>query len=194
MTVNKVLTQLAKSGLVERRRKAGTFVTRPRVQSAVLEINDIKTEVAALGLPYRYEIVFRHIRKPVPADREVFGQKATGPILEIICHHFAGPLPFCVEERIINLKAVPEARDEKFNLNSPGPWLVGKVPWSSAEHRIRAVSANVAIASALRISEGNACLIIERKTFNAEMPITFVRLIYPGQEHELIAHFTPPRG
>jgi GntR family histidine utilization transcriptional repressor len=56
MTVNKVLTQLAGAGLIERRRKAGSFVRRPHSQSAVLDIPDIKTEVQALGLPYRFTI------------------------------------------------------------------------------------------------------------------------------------------
>lgn len=35
MTVNKVLSALAVAGLVERRRRAGSFVSRPRVQSAI---------------------------------------------------------------------------------------------------------------------------------------------------------------
>ena len=56
MTVSKALTQLAGAGLIERRRKAGSFVTRPHSQSAVLEIQDVRAEIAALGLPYRYEI------------------------------------------------------------------------------------------------------------------------------------------
>ena len=56
MTVNKALSQLAKSGLIERRRRSGSFVTRPRSQAAVLEIHDIKAEVQALGRPYRYEL------------------------------------------------------------------------------------------------------------------------------------------
>ena len=51
MTVNKVLTQLAHAGLVERRRRAGSFVKRPQSRSAVLEIRDIRAEVAQLGLP-----------------------------------------------------------------------------------------------------------------------------------------------
>ncbi|MGO4842794.1 GntR family transcriptional regulator, partial [Rhizobiaceae sp. 2RAB30] len=56
MTVNKALSQLAKAGLIERRRRSGSFVTRPRSQAAVLEIHDIRIEVEALGLPYRYEL------------------------------------------------------------------------------------------------------------------------------------------
>src|SRR5687768_1725252 len=50
MTVSKVMTQLANAHMIERRRKGGSFVSRPHSQSAVLTIPDIKTEVAALGL------------------------------------------------------------------------------------------------------------------------------------------------
>ncbi|TIP92587.1 MAG: GntR family transcriptional regulator, partial [Mesorhizobium sp.] len=57
MTVNKALSQLAKAGLIERRRRTGSFVRRPQSQAAVLEIHDIRIEVEALGLPYRYECV-----------------------------------------------------------------------------------------------------------------------------------------
>ena len=40
MTVSKALTELARAGLIERRRKAGSFVARPQRQSALLEIRD----------------------------------------------------------------------------------------------------------------------------------------------------------
>lgn len=45
MTVNKVMGQLAKAGLIERRKKSGSFVRQPQIQSAVLQIHDIGAEV-----------------------------------------------------------------------------------------------------------------------------------------------------
>ena len=45
MTVNKVICALADAGLVVRRRKAGSFVSRPRVQSAILQIPDPRREL-----------------------------------------------------------------------------------------------------------------------------------------------------
>src|SRR5579859_5773197 len=68
MTVNKVLTQLVNAGLIERRRRAGSFVTKPLSQSAVLTIQDIQAEVLAQGLPYRFEIVSRRKRRSGAAD------------------------------------------------------------------------------------------------------------------------------
>ena len=194
MTVNKVLTQLAAAGLIERRRKAGSFVRQPRLQSAVLEIRDIKAEVVALGLTYRYELKLLRNRRATRADKDSLGLKTGQSVLEIVCCHYAGRSPFCTEERVINLDAVPEALNENFMEVSPGSWLVSRVPWSAAEHRIKASAADALAAAALNIPVGTACLVIERRTFGADKPITFVRLTYPGNAHELVARFEPSQS
>lgn len=191
MTVNKALSELAKTGLIERRRRLGSFVRRPRSQAAVLEIHDIKDEVQALGLPYRYELVSHHKRKSTPADRSLMGLHEAGPVLVLKCRHFAGPRPFCLEERLINLVAVPEAAAETFGEDAPGPWLIGHVPWSAAEHRIGATGADAEIAAALGIEPGVPCLVVERRTWIAEHPVTQVRFTYPADSHTLVARFTP---
>jgi len=191
MTVSKVLTQLAKAGLVARRRKAGTFVTRPHSQAAVLEIHDIKAEAAALGGPYHFEIVSRRRRKLVRAERERLDWPAAGAALEVSCRHFAGAQPFCLEERLINLSAVPEAENETFASLSPGAWLVQRVPWTAAEHRIRATGADQPTMAALGLIAGAPCLVIERRTWRVAEPVTYVKLTYPAQAHELVARFAP---
>jgi GntR family histidine utilization transcriptional repressor len=191
MTVSKVLTQLAKAGLVARRRKAGTFVARPHSQAAVLEIHDIKAEATALGLPYRFEIAARRKRKGGRGDRELIALPAPSALLEVTCRHFAGSQPFCLEERIINLAEAPGAEGEDFVELSPGAWLAQRVPWTAAEHKIRATGAAGPTAAALRIMEGAPCLVIERRTWRAEQPVTYVKLTYPADAHELVARFAP---
>src|SRR5215470_11559408 len=57
MTVNKALSELAQADLIERRRRAGTFVRRPKFLSAVLKIADIRAEIGALGRSYGYELM-----------------------------------------------------------------------------------------------------------------------------------------
>ena len=194
MTVSKVLTHLANAGMIERRRKAGTFVARPHAQSAVLEIADVKTEVAALGLPYSFKITTHRKRKSTAADRTTLDLAKAGPVLEITCCHFAGRQPFCLEERLINLSAVPEAADETFAQLSPGAWLMSRVPWTAAEHRIRATEAEAPAAAALKVTPGKACMVVERRTWSADHTVTFVCLTYPGNLHELVARFAPPRA
>ncbi len=191
MTVSKVLTRLAHAGLIERHRKVGSFVGRPHSQSAVLDIPDIKTEVGALGLPYTFEVKRRQKRRSSRDDKLVFGKDGSVPLLELTCLHMAGTQPFCLEERVINLQAVPEAGNEMFTELSPGAWLLRRVPWRLAEHRIRAAAPAADVATTLEIKAKTPCLVVERTTRGLDFIITFVRLTYPGNLHELVASFTP---
>ena len=194
MTVNKALSQLAKAGLIERRRRSGSFVRQPQSQAAVLELHDIRIEVEALGLPYRYERLERLKRRSSAEDRALLGLSAPGPVLALEGMHFAGERPFALEQRLINLSAVAEAGEEEFLDIAPGPWLIGRVPWSEAEHRIRAMAAGETIADALDIDASAPCLVVERRTWSAERPVTHVRFIYPAESHTLVARFTPSQG
>lgn len=191
MTVNKALSQLAKAGLIERRRRSGSFVRRPQSQAAVLEIHDIRIEVEALGLPYRYELISQSKRRAGTGDRERLGSGVSGQLLALKCRHYAGVRPFCTEDRLINLAAVPEAADEGFIETAPGPWLIGQVPWSAAEHVIRAAAADAETAADLNLAAGAPCLVIERRTWSAERPVTHVRFTYPANAHAVVARFTP---
>ena len=65
------------------------------------------------------------------------------------------------------------------------------VPWTAAEHRIRATGAERATAAALDLAEGAPCLVIERRTWRASEPVTYVKLTYPADAHELVARFAP---
>ncbi|NTJ41140.1 histidine utilization repressor [Agrobacterium larrymoorei] len=191
MTVNKALTELVKKGLIERRRRSGSFVTQPHGQSAVLEIHDIQREVQDMGLAYGYRLDHRELRKATSEDRARLNVKQGAKILAVTCRHFTGNVPFCLEERVINVSSVPEAEDADFLLIGPGTWLLQKVPWSAAEHRIRAISADRRVAGALAIPIGTACLVIERRTWNGQTYITHVTVTYPGERHELVAQFLP---
>lgn len=191
MTVSKVLTQLTHAGLIERKRKAGSFVRRPSSQSAVMHIADIKTEVAALGLPYRFELLHREKRRGSPEELGRFETRGGLQLVELVCRHFAGSQPFCIEHRLINLQAVPDAVDEPFVDEAPGAWLLRRVPWMLAEHRIRAVTSARSTLTQLKLKPGTACLVVERITRSKFNVITFVTLTYPGKLHELVASFTP---
>src|SRR6201987_2697591 len=57
MKVNKARSELAQADLIERRRRAGSFVRRPQHQSAVLQIADIRAEITALGRSYGYPLI-----------------------------------------------------------------------------------------------------------------------------------------
>ena len=194
MTVNKVLTQLARAGLMQRRRKIGSVVLPQKAQSAILEIYDIREEVKALDRVYVHAILQRSLRTADKAERETLGLSPRQKIVSVTCLHFAGDAPFCLEERLINLAVVPEAETEVFHDMPPGPWLLGHVPWSAAEHRIAARAANETAARHLHLTEGTPVLVVERQTWRLDQSVTRVRLTYPGESHALMARFTPSQS
>ncbi|WP_186376961.1 histidine utilization repressor [Agrobacterium sp. DE0009] len=191
MTVNKVMSQLAKAGLIERRKKSGSFVRQPQIQSAVLQIHDIGAEVESLGLEYDFKILEHALRNANAGDRERLDVATGTPLLEILCIHFAGAREFCVEQRLVNLSAVPEAAETDFSEIAPGPWLLGHVPWSTAEHRISAETPAKEITRLLGIGDRQACLVVERRTWSNSGAVTYVRFTYPGSAHALVARFSP---
>jgi GntR family histidine utilization transcriptional repressor len=169
MTVSKALSELAQADLIERRRRAGTFVRRPKFLSAVLTIPDIRAEISALGRSYGYQLIRSSRRTANAADRERLGVRKTG--------------------KVIDLDAVPEAATADFAIEPPGTWLLHHVPWTEAEHAISAIVADDQTAAALDIAAGAPCLVIDRHTWRSARTLTAVRLVYPGESHKLVARF-----
>jgi len=194
MTVNKALAPLAENGLIVRRRRAGSFVSRPRIHSVVLDIPDISAEVTARGEPYGYELLSRTVRAATPRETGELGLGAPVPVIALRCLHRSSGRPFALEERLINLEAAPGAETVDFGRTPPGSWLLGHVPWTEAEHRISAANVPRATAGTLGIEPTAACLILERRTWRGADKITHVRLIFPGEAYDLVARFAPSSG
>ncbi|MBY8827724.1 GntR family transcriptional regulator [Hephaestia sp. CMS5P-6] len=174
MTVNRALSALADAGFVERRRRAGTVVARPRRQMAAIEIPDIEAQVEAAGARYRLETlsVDRIDGAAAPAVARLEG---AAEVLAIVCRHH-GDGVFALEERWINLDAVPRAAGVDFGRVAPGRWLLDYVPWTEGDYRIAAVAAD----PRLTVPADTPCLSFERWTSRGGQTITYVRQVFPG--------------
>ena len=190
MTVNKALAPLTEAGLIVRRKRAGSFVARPKIHSAVLDIPDIQAEVTGRGEAYGYELLSRAARAAGIEEARALDLPARGRVLALSCLHRAAGQPFALEERLISLSAAPEAEDVDFGSTPPGGWLLGHVPWTEAEHRISAVNAGKS-ARLLGLDPEAACLALERITWRGAVKITHVRMIFPGEAYDLTARFSP---
>lgn len=190
MTVHRALRSLAAEGLVARRRRFGTVVAARPPERPVLEIWDIAAEVARSGGVHAFEILERGRVDDDPRGVALGAEPGT-PIAWLLVRHFCDGEPFQIEERLINLAAVPEAETESFEAAPPGTWLVANVPWTEAEHIISAEGAAPESARLLDIAPGTACLVVERRTFADQTPITRARLVHPGEKRRLVARFRP---
>ncbi|MGQ0563868.1 MAG: UTRA domain-containing protein [Gemmobacter sp.] len=193
MTVNKAMASLAASGLVLRNRRAGTTVARPRMHSAVLNIPDIRAEIEARGEAYGYRALMDEIRPPCCVHLGAEGHHL-GQSRFIRSLHLASDTPVLFEDRHIFLEAVPDAETTDFTTRPPGPWLLGHVAWTEAEHRIAAIPADALTARALSVGLGAPCLLVERRTWRGDETVTIARQTFRGDAFDLTARFGPQPG
>lgn len=192
MTVNKVLTTLAENGLIERRRRAGSFVAKrsPEQEYVTLEIPDIGLAMSARQRRHEYRLLSRKVRFPMAGDFAETTMAAGGELLLIDGVHLADGQPVAVEHRLVNATSVPEALNVDFNQTPPGTWLLQEVSWTRGEYRIGAESVSETDAVILGCPAGTPCLVLERRTWRGDAPVTWARQLFLAGEMELVARFT----
>lgn len=193
MTVSKAVQSLAGEGLVERRRKTGTVVSVRAQERPVFEIWDTADLIARNGGVYSYRLIACGAVGEAPEVRAMLDVASDTPLLRILCAHDSDGRPFQLEERIVNVEAAPGVSCQLFETSGPGPWLLAHVPWTQAEHVISACEADTAIVEHLHVAPGSACLLVERRTWNGDVPVTLARLWHPGARHRLVGRFEPHR-
>jgi GntR family histidine utilization transcriptional repressor len=191
MTVNKALQSLVTEGLLERRTKVGTLVTSRARERPVLEIWDAADAVRRAGGRYGYRLLECGMLAENNPSRAELGLDAGTPAIRMVCLHLSGEQPFQLEERLINVEAAPKITCQPLETVSPGQWLLANIPWTSAKHVITARAATFRVAGFLQIEPGEACLVVERRTWNADVPVTLGRFWYPGDDHALEGQFRP---
>ena len=187
-TVNRALCEIADLGLIDRRRKSGTRVRSSPVRQARFEIPLVRAEVAATGAAYRYALVSRDI---LPAPDALRARLSLGPgerVLHVICMHYADGTPYQLENRWINLAALPQAAEQDFRQQGPNEWLVATIPFSDVEISFLATAAGEAEVAHLGHRSGDPVFQVQRTTWWQGAAITHTALSYrPG--HRMTARY-----
>lgn len=191
MTVNKAIQSLAAEGLLQRRTKQGTIVTDRARDRPVMEVWDAADAVHRAGGRYGYRLLDSLQLDADDPRRSPFDVDPHTPVLLLSSLHLSNERPFQLEERLINLTAAPGIQHQRMAKISPGAWLLAHVPLTEVRHRITARAASAEIARYLEIEVGEACLVVERRTWNEEVPVTYGRFWYPGEDHSLEGAFRP---
>ena len=191
MTVNKAIQSLATEGLVARRPKLGTVVTERARERPVFEIWDAADVVRRMGGHYGYRLLECAMVAGDSAARQELGIGRKEEAIRMLCLHLSNGAPFQLEERLVNIEAAPKITCQPLEDVSPGQWLLANVPWTEAKHSISARGATAMVAEHLHLNVGDACLVVERRTWNGDMPVTLGRFWYPGHDHSLEGQFRP---
>jgi GntR family histidine utilization transcriptional repressor len=182
-TVNRALRSLADSGLLDRRRKAGTRVASQPVAKATLEIAVIRKEIEERGQKYGYQLIQRDLLVPPVAVCAAMGTDTADPMLHIRALHLADDAPYALEVRWINLNVVPSALDESFKSISANEWLLKHTPYTHGEIAFSATAATKEDGLVLNCSEQSALFAIDRLTWDNNASVTKVRLVFsPGHQ------------
>src|SRR3546814_18243396 len=83
MTVSKSLSALAAAGLIDRRKRAGTFVARPRVHSMILDVPDLAAQIRGRGQRYDYVRLERRIRPPEAGNADEAPLAGEGLLIQL---------------------------------------------------------------------------------------------------------------
>lgn len=178
-TVNRALSELARTGVLERRRKAGTRVAMMPVRKATLDIPVIRAEVEARGETYGLRLLRLEITRP-PLSVSVRLAMDSVQMVHLRTLHLASGRPFVVEDRWLNRKVLPDPMPD-FAEISANEWLVAHVSFTTGDIAFSAEAASGAEAEALAVPEGTAVFVTERCTWSPDAPITWVRLVHaPG--------------
>ncbi|MCV2873070.1 GntR family transcriptional regulator [Defluviimonas sp. WL0050] len=191
LTVYRAMRELADEGYVERRRRAGTRVATRASRGVQLSIARVDEEIFARNAVYRYERLLREKAVPPAAVVTAFALKAGQKALHIRCRHWADDRVFQLEDRWINLEAVPEAAERPFLHYGPNHWLLEHVPFSEVHHDISAVCADAADAEGLKVAVGHALLRLGRTTVSKAGCITVADLKHPGELFSLCSDPQP---
>ncbi|MCF1710960.1 GntR family transcriptional regulator [Tabrizicola sp. J26] len=179
-TVNRAMRELAATGVIERRRKAGTRVALLPARRALLEIAVIRLEVEGKGAAYSHQVLEDRMEAAPPPVVARLGLPAGTVLRRLRTLHLADGQPWAYEDRWLNPAAlVGEAPD--FTQVSANEWLVSHVPYATGDIAFSAEGAEPDVAVALGVEEGAALFVTDRATWTEAQPITSVRLYHaPG--------------
>lgn len=179
-TVNRALIDLARAGVLERRRKAGTRVALLPVRQAHFAIPVIRAEIAARGQIATHQLLaLDRVPAPVPVAARM-GRAAEGHLIYVETLFLADGRPFAHEARWLNPAVLPDPSPD-FAEISVNEWLVANVALATGDIAFAAEGADARVAQVLGIALGAPIFVTERLTRGAEAAITFVRLSHaPG--------------
>ncbi len=191
MTVNRALRELQAEGLVERIQGVGTFAAQLHKVSSTLTIVDLHEEIVGRGHHHESRV---HLQRSEPASIELAPQLEVAPgsaVFHTLIVHLENGVPLQCEDRYVNPAVAPRYLQADFTRITPTHELFRTTALWRAQYSIEAAQATRQEARLLGVAADTACLILVRRTFTREAPITIARLVHPGNRYSLHGEFQP---
>lgn len=190
MTVNRALRELAAEGRITRVAGVGSFVAEPKVQSTLLRIASIASDIRARDHAYQCEMLDAQALPASPEAAQALGVRSGTRLFHALCLHRENGVPVQLEDRWVSPAAAPRFLQQDWGATTPSDYLVQSVPYDEIEHLVDAVLPPVAHARLLAMRAGQPCLLLTRRTFNAGQVVTWARLWHPADRYQLGGRFS----
>ncbi len=191
MTANRALRELASDGYLVRQAGIGTFVADLHARSQVMEVRNIADEIRQRGHLHSADVI---TLEEITANRIVSRKlhlPDQSPVFHSVIVHRENDQPIQIEDRHVCPTAAPAYLQQDFTLTTPNEYLSEIAPLQTVEHTIRAIIPDKAARMLLNMTPDEPGLLIRRRTWSNQKPVSIVDLCHPGLRYELEAHFEP---
>ncbi|UUZ72972.1 histidine utilization repressor [Polaromonas sp. P1(28)-8] len=189
MTVNRALRELVEQGRIKRIAGVGSFVADDKPQANLLQIARLSDDIRRRGHDYQCRVV---TVERISASLDIassLGLHTGESVFHSVCVHLEDGVPMQLEDRYVNPRMAPAFGQQDFTLEQPSDFLVRTVLFDQMEHVVDAVLPTREQAALLQMDPGQPCLLLTRRTWMREDPITLVRCLHPGMRYRLGSRF-----
>ena len=191
MTANRALRELQAEGLVNRTQGVGTFAAQLHKVSSTLTIHDLHEEIEARGHQHTAQVHLQRSEAAPAALAAQLGVANGSAVFHTLIVHFENGVPLQCEDRYVNPATAPRYLQADFTRTTPTRELFETTALWRAQYSIEAARPTAQEAQLLAIGAETPCLIMVRRTFTRQAPITIARLVHPGPLYTLQGEFQP---
>ena len=191
MTVSRALRELQAEGLVERTQGVGTFAAQLHRVSSTLTIHDLHDEIVARGHRHEAVVQLQCAEAAPPALAAQLGLVPGAQVFHTLIVHFENGTALQCEDRYVNPATAPAYLDADFTRTTPTQFLFQHTNLWRAQYSIEAARPTAQEALLRGMAADAPCLVVVRRTFTPEAPITIARLVQPGHLYSLHGEFQP---
>jgi GntR family histidine utilization transcriptional repressor len=191
MTVNRALRELQAEGLVSRTQGVGTFAAPLHRVSSTLTIRNLHEEIESRGHRHTAQVHLQRAERAPAALAEQLGLATGARVFHSLIVHFENGTPLQCEDRYVNPACCPGYLEADFTVTTPTQLLFETTSLWRAQYSIEAAVPTAEEARLLGIGAREACLVVTRRTFTRDAPITIARLVHPGTRYLLQGEFQP---
>jgi GntR family transcriptional regulator, histidine utilization repressor len=191
MTVSRALRELQAEGLVERVQGVGTFAAQLHRVSSTLTIHDLHDEIVLRGHQHQAVVQLQQAEPAAAALAAQLGLAPGAQVFHTLIVHFENGTPLQCEDRYVNPATAPAYLAADFTRTTPTQYLFQHTNLWRAQYSIEASRPTAQEAQLLGIAPDAPCLVVVRRTFTRQAPITIARLVHPGALYSLHGEFQP---